>query len=180
MKVNHSTGWVWMICIVFLWSGCKTNQAASASKASILSTTAIQYRELEDILPVGSGVELVNYGDALKVIINSNQLFMPNSNTITPDAKDMLRNLAEHLKKYQGSTIRINGYTDNTGKVDYNQTLTERRAKSVYDYFCGQKVNPSRMYYAGQGMRDPIANNNTTEGRALNRRIEIVINALGL
>ncbi|MDR2232801.1 MAG: OmpA family protein [Tannerella sp.] len=174
--VNYQLpGWIWIICVILVLSACKTSQPAASTKPSIAAISARQHRDLEAILPVGAIVEPVNYGDALKVIINSKQLFLPNSNTLTPNANNMLRKLAEHLKKYRASTVRINGFTDNSGNVNYNQILTERRAQRVYDYLCEQGVVPSRMYFEGKGMREPVASNNSAEGRELNRRIEIMI-----
>jgi outer membrane protein OmpA-like peptidoglycan-associated protein len=69
------------------------------------------------------------------------------------------------------------GHTDNTGRVDYNQTLSEKRAQSVYDYLMNQGVSSDRMTYEGKGIHDPVASNATDEGRALNRRVEIMIMA---
>ena len=59
--------------------------------------------------------------------------------------------------------------------MDYNQTLSEKRAKSVYDYLMMQGVSTDRMVYEGKGIHDPVASNDTPEGRSLNRRVEIVI-----
>jgi len=120
-------------------------------------------------------VELVNNGKALKVTFDSGRLFAANSNTINETSKSTLRKFAESLNSNPNTNIQITGYTDNTGRIDYNQTLSERRAKSVYDYLCEQGVSPQRMDYAGKGIHEPVSDNNTIEGRALNRRIEVLI-----
>ena len=90
--------------------------------------------------------------------------------------QDLLDKLAVSLNENPDTDIKIVGYTDNTGKVDYNQTLSEKRAKSVYDYMMvDQGVSGRRMEYEGKGVHDPVASNDTPEGRALNRRVEILI-----
>ncbi len=72
---------------------------------------------------------------------------------------------------------RMDKQKEELEKVDYNQTLSERRAKSVYDYLIDQGVNSRRMIYEGKGIHQPIADNSTVAGRAQNRRVEIIISA---
>jgi len=126
-----------------------------------------QKKELEATLPEDTKIESVNNGEALKVTFNSS--------TLSDASKSALRNFATSLKANPDTDIRIIGFTDNTGKVDYNQTLSEKRAKSVYDYLMMQGVSTDRMVYEGKGIHDPVASNDTPEGRSLNRRVEIVI-----
>lgn len=135
-----------------------------------------QKKELEQTLPDAT-VETVNNGEALKVTFDSGILFATNSSTLSDASKSALRNFAASLKQNPDTDIRIIGYTDNTGNVDYNQTLSEKRAKSVYDYLMMQGVSSDRMSYEGRGVHDPVADNNTASGRALNRRVEILIMA---
>ena len=124
-----------------------------------------QKKELEATLPEDTKIESVNNGEALKVTFDSGILFATNSSTLSDASKSALRNFATSLK----------ANPDNTGKVDYNQTLSEKRAKSVYDYLMMQGVSTDRMVYEGKGIHDPVASNDTPEGRSLNRRVEIVI-----
>lgn len=133
-----------------------------------------QKKELEKSLPDAT-VETVNNGEAIKVTFDSGILFATNSSTLSDASKSALRNFATSLKTNPDTDIRIIGFTDNTGKVDYNQTLSEKRAKSVYDYLMMQGVSSDRMAYEGKGVHDPVADNSTPEGRALNRRVEILI-----
>lgn len=135
-----------------------------------------QKKELEQTLPDAT-VETVNNGEALKVTFDSGILFATNSSTLSDASKSALRNFAASLKQNPDTDIRIIGYTDNTGNVDYNQTLSEKRAKSVYDYLMMQGVSSDRMSYEGRGVHDPVADNSTASGRALNRRVEILIMA---
>ena len=131
---------------------------------------------MEANLPPETAVETINNGEALKVTFDSGILFATNSSTLSDASRSALRKLAVSLNENPDTDIKIVGYTDNTGKVDYNQTLSEKRAKSVYDYMMvDQGVSGRRMEYEGKGVHDPVASNNTPEGRALNRRVEILI-----
>lgn len=135
-----------------------------------------QKQELEASLPEEANVETINGGEALKVTFDSGILFATNSSTVSSASKNALRNLAVSLNENPDTDIKIIGHTDNTGRVDYNQTLSEKRARSVYNYLMeDQGVSSKRMIYEGHGVHDPIADNSTEEGRALNRRVEILI-----
>lgn len=135
-----------------------------------------QKKELEASLPDAT-IETVNNGEAIKVTFDSGILYATNSSTLGNASKSALRNLATSLKENRDTNIKIVGYTDNTGRVDYNQILSEKRAKSVYDYLIEQGISTDRMIYEGRGIHDPVADNSTAEGRSLNRRVEILIMA---
>ena len=135
-----------------------------------------QKKELEATLPEDTKIESVNNGEALKVTFDSGILFATNSSTLSDASKSALRNFATSLKANPDTDIRIIGFTDNTGKVDYNQTLSEKRAKSVYDYLMMQGVSTDRMVYEGKGMHRPLWLAMTLPRVVRsNRRVEIVI-----
>jgi len=82
----------------------------------------------------------------------------------------------DFLKKYPGTKIRLDGYTDSTGAEAYNMKLSERRATAVRDYLVKEAgVDSSKITVVGHGGADPVADNKTPEGRAKNRRVEISI-----
>jgi outer membrane protein OmpA-like peptidoglycan-associated protein len=135
-----------------------------------------QKKELEAVVPDAT-VEIVNNGEALKITFDSGILFTTNSSSVSDASKSALRNFSTSLKQNPDTYIKVIGHTDNTGRVDYNQTLSEKRAQSVYDYLMNQGVSSDRMTYEGKGIHDPVATNATAEGRALNRRVEIMIMA---
>jgi len=87
-----------------------------------------------------------------------------------------LDRLAETMKEYPTVTIDIKGYTDATGNDGINIPLSKRRAKSVKTYLEKKGIAATRITSEGYGSANPIATNNTKEGRAKNRRVEIVIN----
>ena len=172
---------VGVVSVIVLLSGCKTGNTTGKTitgrnaVSSYSSMISAQKKELEAVLPADVTVESINNGTALKVTFSSGLLFAANSNTLQETAKSALSQFAAHLDNHSGTFVHITGHTDNTGRADFNQTLSERRARSVYDYLCEHGIASVRMDYAGKGFREPIANNNTATGRASNRRVEIVI-----
>ncbi len=94
---------------------------------------------------------------------------------IKPEWIPVLDEAVEILKKHPEIKVVIEGHTDSIGTVAYNQKLSERRAKSVYDYFVKKGIDPNRMKMVGYGELRPKADNKTAEGRAINRRVELKV-----
>jgi outer membrane protein OmpA-like peptidoglycan-associated protein len=92
---------------------------------------------------------------------------------IKPEAEPVLDAAVEVLKENPGVNIRVAGYTDSTGPDAYNQGLSERRAKSVRDYLVAHGIEASRLTAVGFGEADPVASNDTKDGRAQNRRVTL-------
>ncbi|MGE5354902.1 MAG: OmpA family protein [Deltaproteobacteria bacterium] len=92
--------------------------------------------------------------------------------TLKTISYQILNQVSEIMKKYPDYNVVISGHTDNTGSSTINQSLSEQRAKSCYDYMMGQGVSALRMSYVGYGESRPISTNDTPQGRALNRRVE--------
>ncbi|MBL0310607.1 MAG: PorP/SprF family type IX secretion system membrane protein [Bacteroidetes bacterium] len=101
--------------------------------------------------------------------------FDKNSSYMNRASYTELDKVAEFMTLNPNTNIRINGHTDNIANANYNQWLSDRRAKRVYDYLLEKGLPADRMTYFGFGLRAPIADNNTEQGRALNRRVEIEI-----
>lgn len=114
-------------------------------------------------------------GEGIKITFDSGILFETNSTTLQSQAKTNIANLAVILNKYPDTNILVTGHTDYVGTDEYNQSLSERRAESVSDYTMGQGVSSSRFSVIGLGETEPIATNETVEGKQLNRRVEIAI-----
>jgi len=114
-------------------------------------------------------------GEGIKITFDSGILFETNSSTLQSQAKTNIANLAVILNKYPDTNILVTGHTDFDGTDEYNQSLSERRAESVSDYTMGQGVSSSRFSVIGLGETEPIATNETVEGKQLNRRVEIAI-----
>jgi len=92
---------------------------------------------------------------------------------IRPDAAVILDEAASQLNASPGRNVSVAGHTDSVGAEAYNQSLSERRAASVKDYLVGKGVDASRLTTVGYGESNPIASNDTADGRALNRRVEL-------
>ena len=120
-------------------------------------------------------VQIVNTGDRLIVTLPQDILFATDSFAVRPDLQRDLRTVAGNLQAYPDSTIQIIGHTDNTGDAGYNQTLSERRANAVADVLLDAGIPFSRVATIGRGENAPVASNLSPEGRAQNRRVEIVI-----
>jgi len=94
---------------------------------------------------------------------------------IRPDTKSLITDIATTLKNNPAWTLSIQGHTDSIGKQGFNQALSEKRAVSVVDALINQHdISPDRLQAAGFGQSKPKADNDTLQGRALNRRVELV------
>lgn len=120
-------------------------------------------------------VQITNTGDRLIVTLPQDILFATNSFAVRPDLQRDLRAVASNLQAYPDSTIQIIGHTDNTGDASFNQTLSVNRANAVADVLLDAGVPVVRINTVGRGETEPVASNLTPEGRAQNRRVEIVI-----
>ena len=126
----------------------------------------------------GTGVSVTRTETGLHLNMPGNITFATDKYEILPSFYDVLDSVALVFKKYDKTAITISGYTDSTGSFEYNQQLSEKRADSVRDYFATKGVAKGRLYSKGNGPRNPIASNDTKEGRAQNRRVEIDIENL--
>ncbi len=122
-----------------------------------------------------SRVSIVNTGNALIVTMPQDILFPVDSASLRDDLRADLRALARNLQQYPNSTVQVIGHTDNTGAAAYNQDLSARRANSVSRVLINNGVSAGRIVTIGRGEDQPIATNQTPQGRAQNRRVEIVI-----
>ena len=103
-------------------------------------------------------------------------LFDFDRDTLTEADLKELQKAVTFVKKYPGSKIRLDGYTDAIGTDAYNMKLSERRATAVRNYLIKEAdVSSSNITAIGHGEADPVADNRTPEGRAKNRRVEISI-----
>jgi outer membrane protein OmpA-like peptidoglycan-associated protein len=134
-----------------------------------------QAREIETALP---GAQVERIGEGIRLVLGENAVrFDTNKSTLTAAAKANLDKLVPVFQSYADTDIIIYGYTDSTGAVEYNQKLSEQRAASVKAYLASKGLNVSRFTSKGMGISDPIASNDTTEGKAQNRRVEFAITA---
>lgn len=125
----------------------------------------------------GADIDAVGaIGSSIKISIDSSVLFDFGKDTLKPEAIKELHRVAMELKKYPGATVIVEGHTDNRGTQAANQKVSEKRATAVRNYWV-IKENLSELKFSavGYGMHRPVALNDTEEGRAKNRRVEVIV-----
>ena len=135
-----------------------------------------QIKELKEVT-AGTGVEVEQEGDYINLNLPNGVTFPVNSSEISPSFRSTLDGIAQSMVNYPDSLIDVYGFTDSTGSDAYNQQLSERRAQAVANYLTYRGVPQARIATKGFG-EDPnyfVASNDTEEGRAMNRRVEIKI-----
>ncbi|MBF0275479.1 MAG: OmpA family protein [Nitrospinae bacterium] len=101
--------------------------------------------------------------------------FDTNKHQIKPESKTRLNNVATVLKNNAGAKLNITGYTDSRGSDEYNKRLSQSRANSVKKYLVGKGAKAGNLSAKGLGEVNPVATNDTKEGMALNRRVELSV-----
>ena len=127
-------------------------------------------RDLEN-----QNIQITNTGDRLIVTMPQDILFAVDSAQVNGSLRSDLLTVAQSLQSYPDSRVQVVGHTDNTGGASYNQGLSERRANAVANVLMNGGVPFSRIETFGRGEDQPVASNLTEQGRAQNRRVEIVI-----
>ncbi len=110
-----------------------------------------------------------------RIIVLQGASFGFDSAELTPETRAILDEQASVLEKESDVRVRIEGHTDSTGPEEYNQGLSERRAKAVEEYMISKGISADRLEIMGYGPSSPIAPNDTKEGRAMNRRVELKV-----
>ncbi len=134
-------------------------------------------KQAEEMKQDLQGAQIERVGEGIKITFDSGILFDVNKAQLKPAAEKNLTDLATILNKYPDTKILIEGHTDSTGPEDYNLELSRRRAQAVANFMAGLQVDPTRFTIMGYGDAQPVASNETAEGRQLNRRVDIAIYA---
>jgi outer membrane protein OmpA-like peptidoglycan-associated protein len=134
-------------------------------------------KQAEEIRQDLENARVERVGEGIKITFESGILFDVNKSELRPVAKANLEDLADILQKYDETNILIEGHTDSTGPEQYNLNLSRLRAQSVANFLAGLGVRADRFRIMGYGEEQPVASNETAEGRQLNRRVEIAIYA---
>ncbi len=147
----------------------KARQAAAQAEAEKAQLRAQLLSQLNSILQTRDS--------ARGLIVNmSDVLFDTGSYTLKPGAREKLAKISGIVLAHVGLSLQIEGHTDSVGGDDFNQQLSERRADSVRDFLAEQGVPASSITARGFGKMQPVASNDTAEGRQRNRRVELVVN----
>jgi len=156
----------------------KRTLAGAAIGAAIGNELDKQEEELRQDLG-GSGAVITNTGDRLIVTLPEAITFDTDSSNVRPSLAGSLVRLADSLNKYPNTNVDVIGHTDNVGASSYNQQLSNQRAQSVSAILANNGVSSGRIRAYGRGENEPVASNGTYEGRAANRRVEIIITPAG-
>lgn len=113
------------------------------------------------------------------ITLSGELLFVTGRSDLRPEARERLMAVAEALRAAPGQTVLIEGFTDSRGSTEHNLDLSQRRADSVRDFLLAEGVPADRVRALGRGEEEPIAGNDTAEGRANNRRVEISLRPSG-
>jgi len=147
----------------------KARQAAAQAEAEKAQLRAQLLAQLNSILQTRDS--------ARGLIVNmSDVLFDTGSFTLKPGAREKLAKISGILLAHPGLTLQIEGHTDSVGGDEFNQQLSERRADSVREFLAANSVPASSITARGFGKTQPVASNETAEGRQRNRRVELVVN----
>ena len=123
----------------------------------------------------GTGVSVTRQGDQVILNMAGNVTFATNQSDIKSSFYPVLDSVAEVLYEYDQTLVEIVGHTDSTGNDAINRPLSQRRADSVADYLKSRNISKVRLSTYGVSADYPVATNDTAEGRALNRRVEIAL-----
>lgn len=123
----------------------------------------------------GTGVSVTRTGDTIILNMPGNITFATGSADLNPSFFGVLQSVALVLKEFDKTIIDVAGHTDSVGSEQSNQLLSERRANTVGQYLMSQGIMAERIAMVGYGESRPIASNDTAEGRALNRRVELTL-----
>ncbi len=134
-------------------------------------------KQAEEIAREVPNAEVIHQEGEQGIIVNFNSkvLFGTDKSDLSTKSKATIDDLATVLNKYPDTDLTVQGHTDSTGPDAYNQTLSEKRARSVADYLKIQGVSADRITAVGYGESQPVADNSTAEGRTENRRVSFVI-----
>jgi chemotaxis protein MotB len=175
--------------MIFAMAGCVSQQTY---KAQVAKTDALQqkYDQLNQQMSgeiSAKEMHIERLQNALRVTINDQLLFPSGDWQMPADAQQSIAKIARILAPMQQTKILVNGYTDNVPigaglirqGVTSNLILSQKRAENVAQYMISQGVNPSLVSTQGYGDADPVASNDTADGRAQNRRVELMLEGSG-
>lgn len=134
-------------------------------------------KQVEEMQRDLQNAKVERVGEGIKITFDSGILFQVNKSDLSLVAQNNLNDLAVILNKYPDTYVAVEGHTDDTGSNEYNQKLSEKRARNVSIYLMEKNVLGGRISSEGYGEERPVVANTSSVNRALNRRVEISIYA---
>lgn len=132
-------------------------------------------RQAEELEQELANAQIEREGEGIAITFNNAILFDFNSTTLKADSQTDLAALAQSLQRFPNTDVIIYGHTDNRGTAAVNQRISEQRAQAAANFLISQGIAPSRITAVGMGLTQPKVSNDTDEGRAQNRRVEVAI-----
>lgn len=126
----------------------------------------------------GTGVSVTRAGNDIILNMPGNVTFQTDSSDLNPQFFGVLDSVGLVLNEYDKTVVEVVGHTDSTGSAQYNQALSERRAATVATYINNRGIDRQRILAYGRGLTQPIADNATAAGRAMNRRVELTLSPI--
>ncbi len=151
--------------------GAGIGGAAGAATGGYMDIQASKLREKL----AGTGVQVARDGDNIRLIMPNSITFDTNNDVMKPTANAVLDSVAIVANEYDKTNLQIIGHTDSSGNDKINIPLSQRRAVAVANFLAMRGVSANRLRAAGVGASQPIASNATAEGKAQNRRVEIML-----
>jgi OmpA-OmpF porin, OOP family len=130
----------------------------------------IEKQIMEQVIQASEMLQAINANGFIALDI----LFDTGKSTIKKESIAIIEQIYEMLRTNASLKVSIEGHTDNTGTPAGNKSLSESRAKAVMDVLVAKGIDKSRLFYKGWGEEKPVADNRTEEGKAKNRRVEII------
>ncbi len=158
-----------------LWGAAIGAAVGGLTGAGVGKMMDNQERDMRTALSASEAASIRREGDLLSIMFKSDMTFDLNSATVRPGLYSEMDRVANVMRQYPQTLIRVEGHTDSTGPEEHNLNLSRRRAQAVGDLLTQRYVEPSRIQLIGHGEGYPIATNETEAGRRMNRRVEIKI-----
>jgi outer membrane protein OmpA-like peptidoglycan-associated protein len=157
--------------------GGKVGAVITGGGANGSSIGSYMDKQTEEMAADLKGAKIERVGEGIKIAFDSDILFDLDKSTMRPAAKTNLDKLAVILNKYPDTNILVEGHTDATGSDELNMEVSTDRAASVANHLASLGIDPSRFTVKGYGQSQPVATNDTDNGRKQNRRVELHITA---
>ena len=172
---------------ILLLAGCAPQQKVSQQKYDALETEYQQLNRTMSAEVAANQMQITRLQNAIKVTVNSELLFPSGGWQMSAEAQQTIGKIIPILAPNQRSKINVNGYTDNVPigpglmreGITSNLVLSQKRADNVMQFMISQGVNPKLVSAQGLGEADPVASNDTPQGRAQNRRVELTVAGSG-
>lgn len=166
-----------VLLLATMLSACASGSGALVFPDSNAGTVSMSLRHSLEVAEIADDdTQVVANYEQIRIILGGNAVFERGSAKLTGSAGDKLDKIAGVLQRFSNARVAIAGHTDSSGKTSFNKKLSVERASAVAKQLQMQAIDKTRLTIIGYGETRPVSSNETPEGRAQNRRIELIIN----